>query len=153
MVDTAPVWSVLFGLTIGQVVTWVLVIAAIISGIVAATIKLYKAFSKVKALKDADADKTETLQKHDQMMDKICNRLGDIQKALDEQKEVNLKQVRYQIVHTCDDALDAGFITAGKLKSLEELFEEYTEVFHGNGYVKTLMKKTRMLPVRGKLDE
>ena len=153
MVDTAPVWGMLFNLTIGQVVAWIAVIAAIIAGIVAATIKLYKAFSKVKALKDADTDKTETLKKHDEMMDKICDRLDGIQKALDEQKDVNLKQIRYQIVHTCDDALDAGFITAGKLKSLEELFEEYTEIFHGNGYVKTMMKKTRCLDVRGKLDE
>lgn len=153
MVDTAPVWGMLFNLTIGQVVAWVAVIAAIIAGIVAATIKLYKAFSKVKALKDADIDKTETLKKHDEMMDKICDRLDCIQKALDEQKDVNLKQVRYQIVHTCDDALDAGFITAGRLKSLEELFEEYTEIFHGNGYVKTMMEKTRCLDVRGKLDE
>lgn len=153
MVDTTPVWGMLFNLTIGQVVAWIAVIAAIIAGIVAATIKLYKAFSKVKALKDADTDKTETLKKHDEMMDKICDRLDGIQKALDEQKDVNLKQIRYQIVHTCDDALDAGFITAGKLKSLEELFEEYTEIFHGNGYVKTMMKKTRCLDVRGKLDE
>ena len=86
-------------------------------------------------------------------MTQICEQLANIKDALDVQKEVNLKQVRYQIVHTCDDAINAGYITAGKLKSVEELYDEYTGIFHGNGYVKTLMEKTRELDIRGKLDE
>ena len=36
---------------------------------------------------------------------------------------------------------------------LKQMFEEYTKVFHANGYVKTLVMKTRQLPVVGKLDE
>jgi len=153
MVDTKPVWEVLLNIPVGSIVAWVAVISAIITGIVTVTIKLYKAFSKVQALRKANEDKTETLQKHEETMTQICEQLVKIKDALDEQKEVNLKQVRYQIVHTCDDALADGYITAGKLKSLEELYEEYTGIFHGNGYVKTLMEKTRELDIRGKLDE
>lgn len=153
MVDTKPVWEVLLNIPVGSLVTWVMVIAGIITGIVTGTIKLYKAFSKVQALREANADKTETLLKHEETMTQICEQLANIKDALDVQKEVNLKQVRYQIVHTCDDAINAGYITAGKLKSVEELYDEYTGIFHGNGYVKTLMEKTRELDIRGKLDE
>lgn len=32
------------------------------------------------------------------------------------------------------------------------MFEEYTTIFHGNGYVKTMVYKVRELPVKGKLD-
>jgi hypothetical protein len=151
--DVAPVWEILLNIPVGRLVAWVVVISAIISAIVTVTIKLYKLVSKVKDMRDADADKTAMLHRHDEMMQKIDAYLANIKSALDEQKEVNLKQVRYQIVHTCDDALNDGYITAGKLKSLEELYEEYTGIFHGNGYVKTLMGKIRELPVRGKLDE
>ena len=153
MVDTKPVWEVLLGISAGSILAWAMVISGIVSGIIAATIKLYKAFSKVKALKDANENKEEKLREHEQAMAQICEKLSKIQDALDEQKDVNLKQVRYQIVHTCDDALAVGYITAGKLKSMEELFEEYTNIFHGNGFVKTLVEKVRMLEVRSRLDE
>jgi len=153
MVDTKPVWEVLLGISAGSILAWAAVICGIVSGIVAGTIKLYKAFSKVKDLKDANAEKTETLQKHEETMAQICEQLSRIKDSLDEQQDVNLKQVRYQIVHTCDDALAAGYITAGKLRSMEELFEEYTNIFHANGYVKVLVEKVRQLEVRGRLDD
>ncbi len=151
--DTQPVWETILNIPIGTIVAWITVIAAIITAIITTTIKFYKVFSKVKALRDADLEKAEKLQKHDELMGVIEERLARIQSALDEQKEVNLKQVRYQIVHTCDEALSLGYISAGKLKSLEEIYEEYTNVFHGNGYVATMMQKVRELEVRGGLYE
>ena len=33
------------------------------------------------------------------------------------------------------------------------MYEEYVEIFHGNGYVKTLMERVRKLPIVGKLDD
>ena len=79
--------------------------------------------------------------------------LAKINKRLDEQSDVNLKQVRHTIVHTCYDAIAAGEIQVGKLKSLEEMFDEYLNVFHGNGYVKSLVERVRKLPVVGSLDD
>ena len=151
--DTQPVWGMILNVPVGRFIAWIVVISTIISVIVAGTIKVYKAFNKVRDLKESDEEKTKMLRDHDEAMKQINERLESIQDALNQQKEVNLKQVRYQIVHTCDDAISAGYITAGKLKSLEELYEEYTNIFHGNGYVKTLMIKVRKLPVRGSLDE
>lgn len=151
--DTKPVWEAILSIPVGSIVTWVAVISAIITAIVTGTIKLYKVFSKLKALRDADAAKTEKLQKHDEWMASLDERLATIQDALKVQSEVNLKQLRYQIVHICEESINAGYISAGKLKLLEELNEEYTSVFHANGYVKTMVKKVRELEVRGNLEE
>lgn len=151
--STSAIWEVILNVPVGKLLAWIIVIASILTAIIAATIKLYKVFSKVRDLREADEEKSKMLRDHDKTMQEIDRRLGEIQDAMEVQREVNLKQVRYQIVHTCDDAITAGFITAGKLKSLEELYEEYQNIFHGNGYVKTLMKKVRLLPVRGSLDE
>jgi hypothetical protein len=74
-------------------------------------------------------------------------------KSLDEQKEVNLKQIRHTIVHTCEDALEKGEISINKLRSLEEMYDEYVDIFHGNGYVKTLVMRVRKLKIVGKLDD
>lgn len=151
--DTAPVWETILNVPVGRFVAWIVVIASIVAGIAAGTIKLYKFFNKVRDLKERDEEKTKMLEAHDKTMREIDERLGQIQESLQTQREFNLKQVRYQIVHTCDDAISRGSISAGKLKSLEELFEEYTLIFHANGYVKTLMNKVRTLPVTGTLDE
>lgn len=151
--STQEAWGVLLNVPVGTIVTWFLIAVSVLTGIVTGTIKLYKVFSKVKDVQNENAGQKNMLIEHDKTLAKINTALEDIKGSLAEQKEVNLKQVRYQIVHTCDDALSDGFITAGKLKSLEEMYEEYIEVFHGNGYVKTLMKKVRQLEVRGKLDE
>ena len=66
---------------------------------------------------------------------------------------MNLKQIRHTIVHTCEDALDKGEISINKLRSLEEMYDEYVKIFHGNGYVKTLVMRVRKLKIVGKLDD
>jgi len=49
--------------------------------------------------------------------------------------------------------LDKGEISINKLRSLEEMYDEYVEIFHGNGYVKTLVTRVRKLKIIGKLDD
>lgn len=151
--DTQTIWDVIFRIPVGTIVGWIIVIGSIFTAISAGTIKLYKAFEKYKELKDKNMAQEKTLIEHDKEFAQMKSLLVDIQKSLNDQKEVNLKQIRYDIVHTCDEALNQGFITAGKLRSMEEMFSEYTELFHANGYVKILVEKTRALPVKGKLDD
>ena len=104
-------------------------------------------------MKDKDLKQTEVIINHDNTLREIEKSLQSINKSLEEQKEVNLKQIRHTIVHTCEEALEKGEISINKLRSLEEMYEEYVEIFHGNGYVKTLMERVRKLPIVGKLDE
>lgn len=148
--DTQPVWDSLSGITIGQIVAWVTVILAIISALCTATIKLYKVFTKYKEMKDKEEKQETIIENHDKTLNEIKNSLQEIKNSLVEQKEVNLKQTRHTIVHTCEDCLEKGEISINKLRSLEEMYSEYVDVFHGNGYVKTLVERTRALKIVGK---
>lgn len=152
--DTQSIWKLLSGISVGQIVAWIIVLATIISFLCTGTIKLYKIFTKYKEAKDRDETQTSLIEGHDQTLREIQSALESIQKSLEEQKEVNLKQVRYTIVHTCEEALERGEISINKLRSLEEMYEEYVDIFHGNGYVKTLMTRVRKeAKIVGKADE
>ena len=150
--DTKPVIDTLFAMPVGTVVTWAVVIIAIISAIFGGVAWLFKQFEKYRGIKEENQKQKELLEEHDKTLCEIDESLKSIKASLEEQKQVNLKQIRYTIVHTCDDALSAGSISAEKLKSLEEMYEEYQDVFHANGYVKTMMGKVRVLEVTGSLD-
>ena len=153
MQDTQSIWELLSGIPIGTIVAWITVICAIIATLCAGTIRLYKVFTRYKEAKDKDEKQQKIIESHDDTLREIEKSLSAIQKSLEEQKEVNLKQIRHTIVHTCEDALDKGEITINKLRSLEEMYDEYVEIFHGNGYVKTLVMRVRKLKIIGKLDE
>lgn len=148
--DTQPIWDSLSGITIGQIVAWITVILAIISALCTATIKLYKVFTKYKEMKDKGKKQETIIENHDKTLNEIKDSLQEIKNSLAEQKEVNLKQTRHTIVHTCEDCLEKGEISINKLRSLEEMYSEYVDVFHGNGYVKTLVERTRVLKIVGK---
>lgn len=141
--DAKSIWDLLSGISIGTFVAWIAVIGAIITALCTGTIKLYKVFTRYKDSKDKEQKQQEVIKGHEETLKVIEKSLKDIQDALVEQKDVNLKQIRYLIVNTCEEALEKGSISASKFRSLEELYDEYVEVFHGNGYVKVLMTKVR----------
>lgn len=151
--DTQSIWDLLSSIPVGTLVAWIIVILAIISALCTVTIRLYKIFEKYKEVKDKNEKQEKLIKGHEKTLEEIEKSLGEIKKSLDEQKEVNLKQIRHTIVHTCEDAIDRKEISINKLQSLEEMYDEYTEIFHGNGYVKTLVMRVRELPIIGKLDE
>lgn len=151
--DTKSVWDLLSGISIGTAIAWITVIFAIIAFICTGTVKTYQLFEKYKEAKDKTEKQKTVIQSHDNTLKEIEKALLEIKDSLNEQKEVNLKQIRHTIVHTCEEALEKGEISINKLRSLEEMYEEYVDVFHGNGYVKTLVYKVRKLKVVGKLDD
>lgn len=151
--DTESIWDLLSSIPIGEIVAWIVVICAIIAALCTGAIKLYKVFTRYKEMKDKDLEQKEVIINHGNTLREIEKSLQSINKSLEEQKEVNLKQIRHTIVHTCEEALEKGEISINKLRSLEEMYEEYVEIFHGNGYVKTLMERVRKLPIVGKLDD
>ena len=151
--DTKSVWDLLSSIPIGTIVAWIVVICAIITALCTGTIKFYKIFTKYKEMKDKDKKQTEVIENHEKILCEIDKSLKTMNKSLDEQKEVNLKQIRHTIIHTCEDALEKGEISINKLRSLEEMYDEYVDIFHGNGYVKTLVMRVRKLKIVGKLDD
>ena len=151
--DTKTVWETLAAIPIGTFVAWVVVIAAIISSIAGATIKLYKLFERYHKISEENEQQKKLLTEYGDAIKKINSSLDDVKKSLTEQRDVNLKQIRHEIVRTCDEALQSGTITASAFKSLEELYDEYKNVFGGNGYVKSLVAKVRQLPITGSIEE
>lgn len=151
--DTKSVWDLLSSITLGTVIAWITVVFAIAAFFCTGAIKVYELFIKYKEAKDKNEKQETVIENHDGTLKEIEKTLLEIKNSLDEQKEVNLKQVRHTIVHTCEEALEKGEISINKLRSLEEMYEEYVEIFHGNGYVKTLVYKVRKLKVVGKLDD
>lgn len=148
--DTQPVWESLSSISIGQVVAWIIVICAIISAICAGTIKLYKIFTKYSSIKEKEKKQESIIEAHDKTLEEIKDSLQEIKDSLNEQKEVNLKQLRHTIVQTCEECLDKGEISINRLRSLEEMYAEYINVFHANGYVKVLVERTRTLQIVGR---
>lgn len=153
MEATSSIWELLGSIPVGTVAAWVAVLIAIVSAICAGVLKLYKVFLKYKEAKDKSEANDKAIHEYGEVLKEVRESLSRLEVKFKEQEEVNLKQLRRDIVHICDEAIAVNRISAGKLKLLEELFEEYTEVFHANGYVKTLVVKARKVPVEGKLDE
>lgn len=148
--DTQPIWDSLSGITIGQIVACITVILAIISALCTATIRLYKVFTKYRDMKDKEQKQETIIETHDKTLTEIKDSLQDIKNSLNEQKDVNLKQLRHTIVQTCEDCLEKGEISINRLRSLEEMYSEYVDVFHANGYVKILVERVRTLKIVGR---
>ena len=117
------------------------------------TVKLYKLSDKTRRIQEENAEYKQLVQTHDDAIEEIQQTLMEIKQINEMQNEVNLKQIRHSIVRASEEAISDGSISANRLQSLEELFETYEELFHGNGYVKTLMKKVRSLEVHGLSEE
>lgn len=83
----------------------------------------------------------------------IFNQLSSIIEKLDKKDSLDFKKLRHSIVQAGEAYLEKGSITIRQLKSLTEMYEEYTDTYNGNSYVATLMNKINELPVIGKLNE
>ena len=115
--DTKSVWEFLAKIPIGTIVAWGSVIIAIIAIVGRFAVKLFGIYKKYSEVVDENNRQKRTIELHETVLDEIKDSLDEIKESLDEQKGVNLRQLRYTIVHTCDEAISSGEISAGKLKS------------------------------------
>lgn len=151
--DTQSVWDLLSSIPVGTVVAWIVVICAIIAAICTGAVKLYKIFEKYKGYKDEVEEEKELLYKHDKILDDMNESLRAIRTSCEAQKEANKKRLRYDITKMCNRALCEKHVTLSILNSIEEMFEDYTGVYEGNSWVKTLVFKVRKLPIIEDLDD
>ena len=145
--DTASIWKVLADIRIGTLIAWCIVIIAIIATIIKGVKSAYAFITKYNDLKEINERQSKMLDDHEHTFREINERLGKISRSLDEQKDINLKYTRHIIVDACHDAITAKGIQIEKLASLEEMYEEYVNVFNGNSYVTGLVKRVRNLPI------
>lgn len=173
--DKGDVIQFLSSLPVGTIIAWASVIIIIITATSYVLAKLYKLFDKYRKIKLEDDEIKQTIldhekeiheieikldddlkmmvQAHESKLQNIAEQLATIQNMLNEQKQVALKNLRHSIIRAGEEALSNGSITIRKLRCLEELYDEYSKDFNGNGYVTTLMTKVRKLEVIGNLDE
>jgi Sec-independent protein translocase protein TatA len=151
--DKSDVIKYLSSIQVGTLIAWILVIGTIIGVIVFGLKKLYKIFEASRTVKDESDALKKMVQNHEAQLKQISEQLTNIQKSLDEQDNVELKRMRHDIVQAGESAISNKSITIRQLRALEELYEVYHDERHGNGYVSTLMKKVRCLPVDGKLND
>ena len=90
---------------------------------------------------------------YDARMITLDDKLDKIIEKLDKKDSLDFKKLRHSIVQAGELYIEKGKVTIRQLKTLEDMFEEYTTNYNGNSYVSTLMTKVRMLPVIGKLNE
>lgn len=150
--ETKDVIQLLSSIPIGTIIAWFVVFSGIIAAVATGTIRLYKAFEKTHKMKEENDEFRKMVKDHDVQLKSMGETLNCIQKKLEEREKVELSKLRYSIVRAGEEYVSNSSITIRQLKALEEMFEEYHGK-HGNGYVTTLMRKVRALPVIGKLDE
>lgn len=150
-------WQYFSQIPVGTIVSWIIFIVIIVSTISAIVIKLYKIFDKSKTIKEENDEFKSLVTKHDEVLELIKEELKSIRDEQRETKRRELKKLRHSIIRTGEEAVSDGNITIRKLKSLEELYDDYKTFDENgkpaNGYVKSLMVKVRQLEVIGKLDE
>ena len=91
--------------------------------------------------------------KYDDRFVSFNDKLDKIIEHLDKKDTLDFKKLRHSIVTAGESYIEKGKITIRQLKSLSEMYEEYTDTYDGNSYVETLMNKVVELPVIGKLNE
>lgn len=151
--NKSDVIEYLSSIQVGTIIAWILVIGMIVGSIVFGLKKLYKIFEASQEYKDESDAMKKMVQNHEAQLGQISNQLTCIQNSLDKQDTVELKRMRHDIVQAGENAIANKSITIRQFRSLEELYEVYHDERHGNGYVSTLMKKVRDLPIIGKLDD
>jgi len=151
-------WNTLSKIPVGTIVSWIILITIIITGFSMFIIKLYKIFEKSKSIRDENDEYRTLVKKHDEALELIRQELKCIMNEQNETKKRELKKLRHSIVRSGEEAISNNCITIRRLKSLEELYDDYTSFKdengkQANGYVRSLMVKVRRLKVIGKLDE
>lgn len=145
--DTQSIWTMLANIKIGTLVAWCIVIIAIITTTTKGIKNIYAYIKKYNNLKEENEKQTLTIKEHEDTLKQINECLEKINKSLDEQKDINLKYCRHIIVRACHDVIVAGNMQIEQLASIEEMYEEYVNVFHGNSYVSGLVERVRKLPI------
>lgn len=151
--DTKPVVETLAAIPVGTIVAWGMVICGIVAAIVAGIVKLYKTFEKYRKYKEEDEEQRATLKRHDEILCDIQNSLHRIENNYKTDHEVQRRRLKHDLTEYCNDALLNGSIKLSTLKSIEEMYDDYTNIFEGNSWVHTLIDKVRMIPVDHDIEE
>lgn len=150
------VWNTLSEIEVGTIAAWIIALTGIFGVGFEVIQKLAKILDKyhniqeerkeiIAKLDDQNDKFSKAINKLSESVANLDKRLDSIQDGLHVQEEINLKQIRNDIITICDEAIINKRISERKYQLLTELFEEYTTVFHGNGYVADSVEKVKAI--------
>lgn len=150
------VWEFLSELQVGTIVAWIIVITSIFG----VAVKINKKFlTIIDKYHSTQEEREQIINKLDEQNEKFSKAIGDLSDSVKEldgrldqiqndlriQEGVNLKQIRNNIITICDDAITNKHISERKYQLLTEMNDEYTDVFHANGYVADSVEKVKLI--------
>lgn len=152
--NTNDVLNTIYTIPIGTVVAWISAFAIIIGTLYAILQKLWKLFDRYDNIRDENERVNQKLEEYDKKFSNVEEKLETITDLLEEQRGTKIKELRNSIVHIAEAALRDGRMSVRAYTSLMEMYQEYTDKYHQNTYVKSLIEKViRDVEVIGKLDE
>ena len=98
--NTDDVINILSSISIGTIISWIMVIASIIGSIGFLCIKVYKAFEKSQQIKDENDLFKNMVKDHDTQLKTIIEKLDNISLSMEGQNRLNLKNLRHSILST-----------------------------------------------------
>jgi uncharacterized protein YjgD (DUF1641 family) len=125
---------------------------AVIVGLVSALNYFYGLFTKAHEAKSKSEDFKETVEKHTEEIQELNDKIDKLVDISNQLIEINKIQTRHYIVETCTWAIEQKEIEQYQLQSLEDMYEMYTQILHGNSYATTMMNKVRTLPIKNTID-
>lgn len=145
----------------GVILNWIVGFCAIVAAVSAIAVRLYKVFEKYKNSKDQNTKLKEEVKNHNEKFKKIEEDIEElhgkidlVQQTLEQQNTRELNKLRHSICREAEDAIEKGRISIQSLRSLEDMYDDYKNTFHKNGYVKDLMNTVRTsVEIIGSIEE
>ena len=106
-----------------------------------------------KRMKEIEAEKTlkdiqKSIESIQEVIKETNDRINDVVSDQKDQMSALRINTRHQIIRSCEQYLDRGYIESYELKALDDLYESYINNLNGNSYAKDMMKNVRSLEVK-----
>lgn len=151
--DAKDLADVLSGVPLSTAIIWGSVIIALFGAVIVGIIRLYRVFSHFREIQDNHDKNVELLLKHDEILDEMNELLKRIDEKIDTEADVHMRSLKHTITTKCNRAIKEEEILMSELRSIEEMYEDYTNIYHGNSWAHTLVEKARNLPIVYDIDD
>ena len=151
--DHTEVINTISQIPVGTIVAWGGVIIGLIVAITAGIVRLYKVFGKFKKEQDAHDQHVQLLLKHEEVLDEIHDDIKKVAEKIDTEADVHMRSLKHTITSKCNRAIKDGEILMSELRSIEEIYDDYSNIYHGNSWAHVLVEKARKLPIIYDLDD
>lgn len=148
------IWGMLSGIPVGTVLAWISIAVGIVASLSGTVAMLWKLFKKYDEIMDQNVKLRNKIEETDAHFKEIDEQLAAVKVLLEEQRSTKIKELRNAITNIAETALRDGKMSVRAYKSLLEMYQEYTDIYHQNSFVSSLMDKVvRDVEIIGALDE